>query len=252
MAKKYYQTEWQGIRFSDISKLSSKNVADSDFYQAFYAAFFNNHKSWNDLSISWREQKEAWADFIISKSGVHSKILSLGCGLGFMEYYIKNRYPHCDFYIHEVAPAAWHWVAPEFDTAHKIVGLLPECIPVEMKFDMVYMAAVEYALSDSDLLVLLTAIRPFLKNEGSCLIVSASFLSQPVTSKDFIISFLKKGKDLLRKMQIIAGLKKKGQLWGWKRSRNEFWALMHKAGYIQINDGFLHASGGKAYWISGQ
>ena len=37
--KKFYQTEWQDIKFESFAVLSQGEIADEDFYTKFYVAF---------------------------------------------------------------------------------------------------------------------------------------------------------------------------------------------------------------------
>jgi hypothetical protein len=62
--KRLYQKEWQGIQFDEFASLSSIQLADGQFYEKFYEAFFDRFKTWDDVDYSWRNQKKLVADFL--------------------------------------------------------------------------------------------------------------------------------------------------------------------------------------------
>ena len=41
--KRFYQTEWQGIQFDSFAKLSTDQLADAAFYNAFYRELFKRY-----------------------------------------------------------------------------------------------------------------------------------------------------------------------------------------------------------------
>jgi len=48
------------------------------------------------------------------------------------------------------------------------------------------------------------------------------------------------------------GLYKKGQFWGWCRTRGEYQNLMRAAGFSQMSDGFVESPHHqRTYWIMG-
>jgi cyclopropane fatty-acyl-phospholipid synthase-like methyltransferase len=81
----FYQTEWHGIKFNDVTIVSSEKLAESDFYNSFYAAFFKKYFNYEELDPSWRQTKDEIADWISNQVKPGFKVLSVGCGLGYME-----------------------------------------------------------------------------------------------------------------------------------------------------------------------
>ena len=65
--KKFYQTEWQDIKFESFSKLSQDEIADEDFYTKFYEIFFSRYFRYEDINASWLNNKEIDARFIIDQ-----------------------------------------------------------------------------------------------------------------------------------------------------------------------------------------
>ncbi len=251
--RELYQTEWQGIHFSELAKLSSTNLAGPEFYQTFYEEFFKRYQDWEQLSPSWRMGKQRWAEFVLARGGAGSKILSVGCGVGAVEHYMHSQNPQVDLFIHEVAPSAWRWIAEEFPGDHKFTGLIPACLPAGIRFDLVYLAAVDYALEDDVLVSLLAALRPFLtKAQGQCLLISASFEETPATFKENAVWLLRRFKALATAALNVVGLRPRGQLWGWIRTQEEYRSLMRRAGYRAMEDGFIDPDRRSHYWIAGR
>jgi SAM-dependent methyltransferase len=250
--RRIYQTEWQSIPFSGFANLSSKELAGSDFYEAFYVEFFKRYQDWDQLPSTWREMKKTWADFIATRTRDRSKILSVGCGLGIVERYLRAQNTEIDLTIHEVAPTSWRWVEGEFSADRKLTGAIPECFPENVQFDLVYLATVDYALNDDSLVGLLAALRAYIAEpHGECLLISASFERTPETLSEMARSRLRDLKELVKDALGDVGLRSRGQFWGWTRNRTEYRSLMRRAGYRDIQDGFIDSEGRAHYWISG-
>ena len=190
------------MQFSDFAQMSSKKLANSEFYQEF----FKRHQNWERLSASWHKEKERCAEFVLTRSGVSSRILSVGCGLGAMEHYMHAKEPQLDLFIHEVAPSAWRWIEGEFTEEHKFLGLIPTCLPNSIRFDLIYLSAVDYAMDDDVLVSLLATLRSFLISGGQCLLISASFQSTPVTLRDKAISYVRGLKTSVAAALAISGI----------------------------------------------
>ncbi|MDQ6770734.1 MAG: class I SAM-dependent methyltransferase [Gemmatimonadota bacterium] len=250
--RRIYQTEWQNIPFSSFTSPSSKKLAGADFYEAFYVKFFKRYQRWDQLPSKWRQTKRTWADFIATRARNRSRVLSVGCGLGIVERHLSAQNTQIDLTIHEVAPSSWRWVEHEFASDRKLTGTIPECLPDDVRFDLVYLGTVDYALDDDKLINLLSVLRGYIAQpNGECLLISASFERTPETLSEiarFRLGHLKEfAKDVLGKF----GLYSRGQFWGWTRSRAEYQSLMRRAGYRDIEDGFIDSEAREHYWIAG-
>lgn len=114
--KRFYQTEWQNIQFSDFATLSETELAGAEFYNAYYHKLFQRHGGYDELDASWRRNKKELADWIAAQlmTGVRASILSVGCGLGYME-----RCMHCDhgdnfeLHVSDYASNALTWLRQE-------------------------------------------------------------------------------------------------------------------------------------------
>ncbi len=249
MMRRMYQTSWQGIRFADFSRISSRELAGPAFYDAFYTAFFSHYRGWNDLDPAWRENKAAIARFIRNTMPPTGRVLSIGCGLGYVEHcLLAETDGQLALEVEEMAAASLKWLQQELPEERIHRTGLPAREVVGDGFDLIYLSAVDYALDDTSLISILAGLRASLRLGGRCLVISASFVdvSNPAISvaqglKDFLA-------DLLDRL----GLRTRGQFWGWGRNRAEYQDVMRRAGYEDTLDGFIDADSKNTYWISGR
>jgi hypothetical protein len=250
--RRIYQTEWQSIPFASFASVSPKELAGPEFYEAFYVELFKRYQSWDQLPSTWREKKKTWADFIATRTRGRPRVLSVGCGLGIVERYLRAQNPDVDLTIHEIAPSSWRWVEHEFRPDRKLTGRIPECLPENAQFDLVYLGTVDYALDDESLVGLLAALRGYIAQpNGECLVISASFEQTPATPSEFARLRLGDLKELAKDFLGRFGLYSRGQFWGWNRSRVEYQSLMRRAGFRDIEDGFIDSEAREHYWIAG-
>jgi len=90
--QKFYQTEWFNIQFSSFIEMNASKQADEEFYNKFYAEFFKKFSSYSELSNKWKEEKEQVVNFIYENIKNYNKILSIGCGNGYIEYSLNKKW----------------------------------------------------------------------------------------------------------------------------------------------------------------
>lgn len=112
--KRFYQTEWQGIQFADLTTLSETELAGAEFYNAFYRELFRRYTSYDDMDLSWRRSKKELADWIAAQLESGVRVLSVGCGLGYMESCLHREHG-ADFELHvsDYASDALNWLRHE-------------------------------------------------------------------------------------------------------------------------------------------
>jgi hypothetical protein len=243
-----YQTEWQNIRFSDIVRVSSEELAGPEFYRAFYEEFFRRYTGWDQLAMSWHQEKELFADFIIKRAGKASKMLSIGSGLGAVERCIRRDADQIDLFIHEVTPIAWRWIDKEFPENRKVLGFVPDCLPAELRFDFAYLSGVDYALDNETLIKMLAGLKSSLaRGTGPNLLILGSL--EDVEKR---LPLLGRGRALAAEILYSVGARQRGQFWGWRRTRDEYRGILGQAGYSNIEDGFVSQQDRLNYWISGK
>lgn len=246
--RRFYQTEWQQIVFSSFYKVSSKTLAGPEFYDAFYRVLFEKYPDYEALDPDWRENKAAIARFIRNTLPPTGRVLSVGCGLGYVEHcLLAETDGQLALEVEEMAAASLKWLQQELPEERIHRTGLPAREVFGDGFDLIYLSAVDYALDDASLISLLTGLRACLRSGGRCLVISASFVdvSNPA------ISVAQGLKDFLAELLDRLGLRTRGQFWGWGRNRAEYQDVMRRAGYEDTLDGFIDANSKNTYWISG-
>jgi len=80
------------LRENQLQNLGSSRVADKSFYDKFCDEFYKRYKSYEELPEVWRNSKKAVADLILGQTFPDGKILSIGCGSGYVEYLLRKEY----------------------------------------------------------------------------------------------------------------------------------------------------------------
>lgn len=76
--------------------------------------------------------------------------------------------------------------------------------------------------------------------------ISASFLDESMRQR-----LIRSGKDVAKWLLERLGLYKRGQFWGWMRTRAEYRAILRGAGFASVTDGFIETPHQRIYWIKG-
>lgn len=238
--KKLYEHSWHGIPFSTVARLDRTKVADATFYEAFYREFFRRYRDWSGLDPVWIKYKLAVAEFILRRIPDKSApTLSVGCGLGFVERHLAER-GVSGLEINDSSTASLQWLSPLISESRIHIGDVPDCLPREKRYDLIYLSAVDYCFDNNGLASFLSRLGERLSRRGRCLVVSGSF--DPG-------GWVRNARYLVRRtLEFLGILRGHGQLWGYFRTRREYRGILQAAGYTGIEDGFLENG---AYWIEG-
>lgn len=237
--RKLYQKNWFNIDFKSFAKLDSKKIADVSFYDKFYDEFYKKFKSYDELPESWRESKKLVADLILKQTDITERLLSIGCGSGYVEYLIRKEGRN----ITAIEPSirATRFLK-QFSDTNLYKGYFSDCLKNtrEEPFDLAYMSGTEYCFNKQELDTILKQIYNF--GVKKFLLVSASWYNRyNYNAKRFAKDTIK---GILGRMKLY-GL---GQLWGYKRTPQEFAQAFLKAGFKNIEDGYIQDG---QYWILG-
>ena len=115
------------------------------------------------------------------------------------------------------------------------------------QFDFIYLSTVDYAVCDQDLVDLLVNLRQFFCAGGELMLISASFLEEAPIQR-----LVGRIKDAIKCFLDVAGIRQRGQLWGWMRYRDEYRKVMRRAGFLSMTDGFLESNHQRIYRIKGR
>jgi hypothetical protein len=246
--KRFYQNEWQGIRFSDFTKVSSNELPSSSFYNLFYKFFFNKYSKYEELDSRYKSEKRITAEWIINHLKPGDKVLSVGCGIGFIEYIIfKKLGQDIDLHISDFANVSLKWIEKELPLENIHLNGIDDLLR-EHKFDFIYFSALDYALETDSLVSLLCEYKQLLSISGTILMISASYLEEDQTLYNkSLIAF----KDCLKFMLKLIKVKKyaENQFWGWMRTKSDYRELFSNSGFNNVEDGFICPDFKKLYFI---
>ena len=235
--RKFYQQEWFGIDFKPFVKLDAGRVADKSFYDKFYDEFYKRYKSYEELPESWRDSKKAVADFVLRQSDPSERILSIGCGSGYVEYLLRKEGKN----ITAIEPSleATRFLE-QFSDVKIYHGYFPECLDKTNSFDLAYMNATEYVFDKNALIKLLNCIKDY--GVKRFLLVSASIY-------DGRFAPLRLIKDTIKLILFRMSLYGLGQFLGYMRTPDEFTKAFKEAGFEKIEMGFIREG---IFWIKGE
>ena len=277
--KKFWQNEWHNIQFSDLDiEITSKNLPGLDFYNSFYLEFFTKYDGYEDLSQHWCRGKDIAADWIASELSDNSTILSVGCGLGYIEQKLwKEHSNRLNIHVLDYASESLKWLKKVIPQNHIHDPTIESKNLLDVSFDMIYLSAVEYSLDDKSLIKLLSDYKKKLKKNGRLVIINASlsedssfslFRSIKETLETVLdwVGLRSRGqlwgwektqkefffKEMVKAVLDFIGLRSRGQLWGWKRTNNEFYYLMQNTGFNTVDNGSIENGDLRIYWFSGK
>jgi len=246
--KKMYQSVWHAIPFTSFTAVSSKELAGADFYASFYERFFKIYKKLDDLDPLWIKLKMQIPEFLKRdiKFRKDAAILSIGCGLGFVEKALFEE-GFKGLEVTEVSKEPIQWLLPFIPKEHVHIGFFPECVSAGCRYNYIYLAGVDTFFTQIEFIKFLKAIANHLSPDGRCMIISWSFMPSDIISRIVLNC-----KDMVRLLLDKLGLKKRGQFWGYIRDIKELHSALVAAGFINIKESFFEKrTPWDTYWISG-
>lgn len=220
MAEFFSQTSWLGIEFCDLGvKLDPLNLADRQFYAAFYEKLLRTYPCYRDYSIDWRLQKYKDAEFLSRFIAKDSNLLSYGCGVGYLESCLMG-FLETSFFVTDFSPVILHY-RPDLNSKFLDIRKLDQ-----FSFSTILLSQVSYALSDIDLIFLFKKLHNLLEVDGLLIVSFYEQASQLNTAIRRVFSSFSSLKSSLRckKMKsnsIGPGPVATEQGWGFHRSKKE-------------------------------
>ena len=247
MKKRFWQSEWQDIKFKNINTPKSVfHLPTSDFYTAFYSELFKKYENYHDLPIKWRNDKNGITTEIVKLLTPYKETLSIGCGLGFIEKEIVKSLPDLNIDAYDYATNANKWLLDV-----KGVKSL-NSLNRNHKYKFIYCTGLLYALKENEISDLAEFIKKHLAKDGVFLTVDTSLdlneysehskkvnapLNQHPNSDRRILNafnLIKILKDLFRPYYYFFFKRHTHQLWGWKRDNHEIKLIFHKNGFSTL------------------
>lgn len=175
-----------------------------------------------------------------------TRVLSIGSGVGYMERMLVEAMPELELHINEPSTVGMRWLRKIIPAERIYIGLPPACLPSDIRFNSIYLSAVDYGIPQADLIRLMEALRSMLEPGGEIICLSASILEE-----DSIIGGIVNAlKNVLRCGLHYLGIRRQ-QFWGWRRTQREYRDLFVAAGLTDIEDGSL-SDGFDTYYIIGK
>jgi len=230
MKRPMWELEWQQIKFRELGvKLKFFKRASSEFYSRFYSELFNRYESFDDLPSGWRHNKIQTAEKIAGFIERDSKVLSYGCGLGFIEREIGRDFPRGTIEAYDFADTASRWLK-EVESVSSI-NVLEE----GKKYDFVYCAQLFYAMNDVEIDRFAASLVEILSPNGKFLTVDTS-LNPLENGVEGEIDFKFRFKNALRPVYSFFRNRKAVQFWGWERDNKELVRIFAKNGYYLTDE----------------
>jgi hypothetical protein len=141
-----WQFEWQDIEFRKLGvKLKFFNRASADFYSTFYKELFYRYAGYDELPKNWRDEKYKTAKSVAQLLKGKKKIMSVGCGLGYIEKCIVELKPHCQIDAYDFSMDASFWL-------NSVEGIrVIQELEKGDKCDFIYCTQLLYALTDKEI-----------------------------------------------------------------------------------------------------
>jgi len=109
--KKFFQTEWQNISFSSFHNISSTALPSFEFYDAFYSVLLDQYPDYDALDAGWRRNKDEIADWLASLLPDKARVLSIGCGLGYVEQRLWRQHAsRIELHVQDYSSRALRWI----------------------------------------------------------------------------------------------------------------------------------------------
>lgn len=236
--QKLYQTEWFGIPFKEFIKFDNKKIANTDFYNAFYTELFQKYNSYSEFPEDWKKEKESVAKHLLTLTSNNASLLSIGCGNGYIEDWLSRHHR----IIHAIEPSEKALALLKKNNSIKIfTGYFPQCLENDkIDYDLIYSTAIEYVMSNKQLLQFLRNVKGF--KPKRFILFSASVYKPQFDYRHTIRKIMKNIKAKIFRSN------NSEQLWGYCRTTIELKKCFEKAAFTNIEIGFV---GKNHFWIKG-
>ncbi|MDC1048355.1 methyltransferase domain-containing protein [Flavobacteriaceae bacterium] len=225
--KKFYQTHWLNISFLDINIKLTNDIPTSAFYDHLY----NKYSKYEELPENWLLQKKDSAQNIKNFLKEGDKVLSYGCGLGYVEHCLNDR--NVKLSVFDSSSVFPKWLISRnqnINCLNKLNG----------RYDIIYLQQVSYLFKRSNFIKLLKKLKNNLSEDGKIIIIHTSLnpIENGINFKNIFLlikNYLRTTYYFLFPKKIESNLK--NQFWGWNRN-NSFYIKMARNANFNILDVF--------------
>jgi SAM-dependent methyltransferase len=233
IVKKFYQTDWFNIQFNMFTRMRSSKLADQKFYDEFYDEFHKNYNSYDDLPETWKNHKKILINYIFDAIQDKKKVLSIGCGIGYIEDQLSKSQWSGNLTAIEPSIKASKWLKANMSIT-LIHGYFPIALEKISPFDLAYISYVDYVFDNDMYIQFLTSVKNYPINDF--LLIGASVYN-PTLNVRF--------KDIIKSILSAFGFFNQ-QFWGYQRTIQEHLHLFEQVGFKNIDFGKLEND---IYWI---
>lgn len=229
MKRPIWESEWHGINFRDIGTSTSiYSRAGTEFYDELYSVLFQRYDSFELMPSEWRSQKLSVADEIRKLHVKNSSILSIGCGIGFIEKALCNDKNISSIDVFDSSQIAVSWLKSE----EKITILTD--LEGQSRYDFLFCVQLGYSMTDRELQSFAKVVRAKMKADGCFLTVDTSPIpaENGVHRRPEIV-----GKTFMRLARNAATRERKYQFWGWLRDNERVAKIFASCGF-RLENGF--------------
>ena len=164
MAVFFSQTNWLGIDFAELGvELDPSRTPDSNFYKAFYLALTQKYADYESLPVAWKSVKLGDSLQLANLISKPEKILSYGCGVGFLESELR-RILENNLYVTDFSDVVLKYNLDFRDTFIELGHIDSH------RYSHIILNQVSYALTDLDLEALIKNLGSLLSPGGKMLI----------------------------------------------------------------------------------
>ena len=164
------ESDWLGISFNELKiTLESEKLPSELFYTKFYTGLAKKYSHCDEFPQGWLSLKQDTARFISTLISTNDKILSYGCGVGYVEKCLIE-----DFGVQQIdgvdfaSIESLRYVHKNFNLYRSLENLSGT------KYDIIYLSQVIYALDRESLLLLLVDLNSLLNLNGKIIVVNSS------------------------------------------------------------------------------
>jgi hypothetical protein len=231
MINPFWQSEWQNIQFSTLNvPLTIFKRPSLIFYDAFYKEMFVKYKNFEELPFQWKKNKGDTAKAINDIVRGVSSVLSIGCGLGFVEKSLIEIDPTLKIDAFDFSDIAKKWLKDI-----KGINCLTK-LESANKYEFIYCTQLLYALSDKKIKELAGFVLQHLGEDGKFLTVDTSLnpsenSSKPIDTRRKLMGLIK---NYLSPFYYLLFKRGFAQFFGWQRDNYEIIKLFESNG-LKLN-----------------
>lgn len=228
--KYLWEKEWHSIKFKELGiKLSKTALPRNDFYKKFYSKLKLKYKRYGQLNKNWLKEKKITALKISTFLEKKRKILSYGCGIGYIEFNLAKIKPKINIDCFDFSDDCKNFLNKESFLANLNFQKDYELFN-NSHYDFIYLCQVCYSLDKKSCISLFKDLHGKLNKEGSFLIIHhppfKTFKSKLIYFVKFLLSGFNSNKFLNKKKE-----KNEFQFWGYQRSDNAYIKLARDASF---------------------